>query len=142
MDIFQAIASGQIRKKDAINSINKKNKHYSYKFVEITGAPKHPNENYIKAMRNCSFLVQIFKENPGYRLSINRTAISKCGKGWEEGITWDEIQSIKNAVGFQDKCAIELYPPKNDVVNGANIRHIFIVNEPPDYMWKNNARNC
>jgi hypothetical protein len=112
---------------------------YSDKFVLIPNPPQHQSESFVRAFRNCFFLVQEFNEqNDIVRLSIQRTRLNSKG-GWLDGITWDEIQKIKDDIGYHDKCAVEIYPPKDSIVNVANIRHIFILPEPPKYMWKKGA---
>lgn len=82
-----------------------------------------------------NYLVQIFNE-PGdiARLSINRSKTN--GQRWEDGLTWDELQAIKAEVGFARQCAVEVYPPDDDVVNVANMRHLWVLPEPPAFMWE------
>jgi len=87
-----------------------------------------------KAWRSRDFLVQQFEENGYKRLSICRTTLKPDG-GYKEGITWEEIQSLKYQCGYGDKAAVEIYPPNKDVVNIANMRHIWILDTPPPYMW-------
>jgi hypothetical protein len=60
------------------------------------------------------------------RLSVNRTELDASGN-WKDGITWDELQAIKSAVGYGDRDAVEAYPKNVDVVNVANIRHLWIL---------------
>ena len=40
-------------------------------------------------------------------------------------LTWDELMVIKNEMLGEDACAIELFPRDCDVVNEANIRHLW-----------------
>lgn len=49
-----------------------------------------------------------------------------------DGITWDVLQRIKNDMVGRDELAIEIFPPADQVVNDANIRHLWIV--PPDLL--------
>lgn len=63
-----------------------------------------------------------YKDLDAIRLDIER----KDGK---DGITWDEIQQIKNDCGFKDQDAIEFYPAEADVINTGNVRHIYIFKE-------------
>ena len=86
---------------------------------------------------NKDFLVQINKEASGIRITINKL-IYKVIKGepiWDDGISWDQIQEIKSLVGYGDKWAVECFPPDQEVVNVANMRHIWILNNPPEYGW-------
>lgn len=86
--------------------------------------------------RSREFLVQAFEEQaPGVhcRLSINRTTVS--GGRWVDGISWDELQRLKAECGLGDMWAVEIFPPDSDVVNVANIRHLWVLADPPDYGW-------
>jgi len=86
------------------------------------------------------FLVQIFKqENQPIRLSILRTVMDADGS-WKAGITWDELQQVKAAVGFRDEWAVEIYPPDDEVANVANIRHLWIV-PAPEFAWKKGGKS-
>lgn len=88
---------------------------------------RHPQEksNRIAVWRSRHFLVQVFMETDAIRLSVNRTDVDGEGR-WRDGITWDELQKIKCAVGYGPWMALEFYPPDEDVVNVANIRHLWI----------------
>ncbi|AHF89535.1 hypothetical protein OPIT5_03975 [Opitutaceae bacterium TAV5] len=95
--------------------------------------------NMITAYRNRHYLVQAFAETGGVvRLSVNRTDIDRDGR-WRDGITWDELQRIKAAVGFGDRQAVEIFPPDRDVVNVANIRHLWVLPEPLPFAWRAEA---
>lgn len=59
---------------------------------------------------NSYFLVQEFQEENGViRLSVNTTSMANSGR-WKDGISWDALQEIKNAVGYADRDAVEIYP--------------------------------
>lgn len=87
----------------------------------------------IEVWRSNRFAVQIYNESP-VRLSIVRTAIKKDGN-WKEGISWEELQEIKNQCGYTNQTAIELFPPEKHLVNVANIRHLWIIPDP-EFMWR------
>lgn len=75
--------------------------------------------------RSRDFLVQIFDEGEGrLRLSVNRTEPTETG--WAEGITWDDLQRLKREAGYADYPAVEVYPPDGDIVNVANMRHLWV----------------
>ncbi|HBL8902008.1 TPA: hypothetical protein LTW63_004002 [Enterobacter hormaechei] len=85
---------------------------------------------------NAYFLVREFKEADGViRLSINTTSMGGSGR-WKDGITWDALQEIKNAVGYQDRDAVEIFPAQKDLVNVANMRHLWIVPESIPFAWR------
>lgn len=90
--------------------------------------------------RSRHFMVQFYKEpTPGLigRLSIHRTSLH--GDRWADGITWDEVQRLKAEAGFPEAWAVEIYPPDAEVVNVANIRHVWILDAPPAYAWRKEA---
>lgn len=111
--------------------IHNENKKFSTDvFVEIPREQWPANQTLLKRVfRSREFLVQVFS-GPFERLSVNRTDLTEEGQ-WRDGITWDELQSCKNGCGYADHDAVEAFPKKSDVVNVANIRHLWIV--PPDY---------
>jgi len=123
--------------------LSQQNRQFSETLVEL------PRENWeskssqnrttarrIAVWQSNRFLVQVFYEAPYVRISVNRTMINDQGH-WVEGITWDELQTIKNTIGYADECAMELYPPASLVVNVANMRHLWIspASPPPPFMW-------
>lgn len=126
-------------------AMQKENMNYSRLFVRL------PQENVDKlnyrlepssipvhsAFRNKFFLVQIYIHNENLiRLSINRTELDHKGY-WKDGILWDEIQHIKNTLGYEEFDAIEVYPKKSDLVDVSNIRHIWILkNHDLDFIWR------
>jgi hypothetical protein len=85
------------------------------------------------------YLVQMFDETPfqgvdARRLSINRVTLKDDGH-WEEGLSWDELQDIKHEIGFGDWYGVEIYPRDCDVVNVANLRHLWILAAPLSIGW-------
>lgn len=47
----------------------------------------------------------------------------------KDGISWDTLQAIKDELLGEEVLAVEIYPPANQVVNEANIRHLWEVYE-------------
>lgn len=89
--------------------------------------------------RSRYFLVQLFDQGNAIRLSVNRVTVSANGR-WDDGISWDDLQEIKTAVGYGDEWAVEIYPPDADEVNVANMRHLWVLPEPPEYGWRKHGR--
>jgi hypothetical protein len=87
--------------------------------------------------RNRSFFVMLFMDDcdgtPYLRMTVNRTELTNDG-GWKGDITWDELMAVKRGIGFADLWMVEVYPPDEDAINVANMRHLFLVNQPP-YAW-------
>lgn len=91
--------------------------------------------NRISVWLGPDYLAQVFKRPDGiYRISVNRTI--RNAEGWVDGIPWDDLQDIKNAVGFVGRDAVEVYPIKKDVVNVAPMRHLWVLPEPLEFAWR------
>jgi hypothetical protein len=109
-----------------------------YNFTEIPEEkwPTH-SKRLMRVLKSKKFLVQIWKDAGFLRISINRQDyILKDEKPiWKDGITWDELQAIKDAIGYADHWCVECYPPKNSIVNDANFRHLWLLEEAPEFGW-------
>jgi hypothetical protein len=90
----------------------------------------------LSVWRSRTFLVQVFSAPaPAIaRLSINRTSLD--GTRWAEGIEWEELQRLKGECGYGAHDAVEVYPPDRDVVNVANMRHLWVLAEPLAFAWR------
>lgn len=89
-----------------------------------------------RVWRSRHFLVQEFRERNGaaFRLSVCRTTHN--GDRWAENITWDELMQIKRECGYADADAVEIYPADKDVVNVANMRHLWIIEGAIPFKWR------
>ena len=47
-----------------------------------------------------------------------------------DGITWDELQDIKNKVFGEEAWAFEVFPAESELINLKNIRHLWLVKNP------------
>jgi hypothetical protein len=102
--------------------------------VDLWSESMLDSKSLMQVWRSRSYLVQAFEERDGViRLSINKTVL--VGDRWDDGLVWDELQEIKRQCGFGDKYAIEIYPRDKDVVNVANMRHLWIMDEPLNIGW-------
>jgi len=104
--------------------------------------PSYP-EGLVEVWRNKTFLVQIYIEAglAGYeRISVTRTTKSEPGDRWDDGISWDELQQIKRECGRGYKWAVEIYPEDSQIVNVANMRHIWVLPMAPEYGWRKGVR--
>ena len=87
--------------------------------------------------RSRFFLVQCYAEQDGItRLSVVRSVIEPTTGRWRDGITWEELQTIKREVGFQDYMAVEIYPADRNIINVANMRHLWVMRDPLPFGWK------
>jgi len=68
------------------------------------------------------------------RLSVCRVTRNVHSR-WDDGLSWDELQAIKRKIGFARSYAIEIYPPDVDVVNVANMRHLWLLSRPLPIGW-------
>jgi hypothetical protein len=89
----------------------------------------------IEVWRSNRFLVQVHAEAGAVRMSVCRTELGADGR-WQDKITWDDLQQIKREVGRADKWAVEIYPADADLVNVANMRHLWILPEAPSFGWR------
>lgn len=98
-------------------------------------------EGLIEVWRSREFLVQVFREADSIvRASVNRTTIDAKLDRWHDGISWDELQRIKREIGRGHLDAVEVYPADRDVVNVANMRHLFIFDAQLPYVWRKGSR--
>jgi hypothetical protein len=96
--------------------------------------PINQDANLIEVWRSRGFLVQIFLERLGLeRLSVSRAAVNDEGR-WVDGVTWDELQQLKRECGRGSFDAVEVYPKDRDIVNVANLRHLWVFTEPSPFL--------
>lgn len=89
--------------------------------------------------RSRHYLVQVYAEAPvgdvtQRRLTVNRVTLSGDG-GWDQNIPWEELQRCKRETGHGDWYGVEVYPRDRDVVNDANMRHLWLFSEPLRIGW-------
>lgn len=90
----------------------------------------------LRVLRSRDFLVQEYAATPpaSVRLSVCRTTLS--GDRWQDGITWDDLQRLKRECGYGNADAIEIFPSDTDIVNVANMRHLWVMLEPVVCAWR------
>jgi len=71
------------------------------------------------------------------RLTVNRTR--RNGRDWRDGITWDELQRIKNECLGEDVWCVEVYPSQDKLVNVSNMRHLWVLDGPPETRFPEKA---
>lgn len=117
--------------------LREQNRKYSFVMEQIAKElwpPSAPSKTPVEVWRSCQFLAQVFpaKDN-AQRISICRTELDISGN-WRADIAWDDLQQIKNECGFVDRWAVEIFPPAEELVNVANMRHLWITQYPP-FAW-------
>lgn len=131
MDIFETIRSlkGADRRKFVKEVI-----HYARSFpshlVRITdfdiSMPK--GDPLIEAWRSSRYMVQVYQVTENIeRLSICHLDFNDDFTRWKDGISWDKIQRLKRECGRGDFEACEMYPIDSDIVDVANMRHLWIM---------------
>jgi len=134
-DILRVFDLPRQQLKLAARQLIKDNKRFEDWFVEIP-VVSHSH----KAYRSNKYLVQVFEEpNEMIRLSISKTAIDVNSRRWIQGISWDTLQWIKQQIGYGDFDAVEVFPKNNDIVDVANIRHLWVFlkdNHPLKFIWR------
>ena len=96
----------------------------------------NPHAPLLRVLRSRDFLVQEFAATApaAVRLSICRTALD--GDRWQDGIAWEDLQRLKRECGYANRDAVEVFPSDADVVNVANMRHIWVLAEPVSFAWR------
>lgn len=128
--------------------INKVSRSFGDKLVEIDirqwpalvdgRTPK--GEGMLRVFRSKHVLVQEYAPPPQdadmvvCRLTVN--LIDLDGDRWTDGIGWDQLQKIKNDLGYAAFDAVEVYPRDSDVVNVANFRHVWVLRGLIPFAWR------
>lgn len=123
----------------AAQHLRKENKTYPDQLIPVPESEWPRREpGMIALYRSSRFLVQVYEDgelDTPIRLSICRTAINDRGQ-WQDNISWEELQEIKNQCGFTGFDAVEIYPRQRDVVNVANMRHLWVLPESLPFAWR------
>jgi hypothetical protein len=89
----------------------------------------------VEVWRSRAFLAQIYTEPAGFeRMSVCRTAHN--GTTWVDQISWEEMMQLKRECGRGQMDAVEVFPADDDIVNVANMRHLFFPPEVLSFKWK------
>ena len=123
--------------------LHKDNAKQSENLVSVSSSEwPFAERDLIALWRSKRFLVQVYDEGDAiYRLSVCRTAINDQGE-WKDNITWEELQEIKKTCGYGDLDAVEIYPREKDVVNVANMRHLWVLPQCVLFAWRNGITNA
>jgi hypothetical protein len=102
---------------------------------DIHGMSKKP----IAVWQSREFLVQLYDEKAFNGIAVNRATICRVtvetNNDWTANIKWEDIQKIKTDIGFGNWYALEIYPRNCDVVNVANMRHLWMLAAPLNIGW-------
>jgi hypothetical protein len=93
----------------------------------------------LEVWRSRDYLVQVYQvtESPNTeRMSVCRTSVDPSNGRWYDNIPWEHLQRIKTEIGRGNREAVEVYPADKDVVNVANMRHLFILDCQLPFVWR------
>lgn len=82
---------------------------------------------------NDTYIVEKYRVHPdtccNYRLAIKR---------WDKQPihNWTDLQHIKNTIAGPERMAVEVYPRDSELVDTANIYHLWIMYEDEELPWK------
>ncbi len=98
-----------------------------------------------KAYQSKRFFVQVALDRQSACIRITVNKVKNVGTEkypmWEQGISWDDLQAIKNAIGYSHYWCVECYPPREETVNVANMRHLWVLDYIPEFGWKQRELN-
>jgi len=141
-DIQEVIRSGIMKASKVRKMLRAESAQFPAVMTEIP-RDQWPEENprVLRVWRSREFQAVLWDNSGHHRLSVNRTVIDNTGS-WLDGITWDDLQRIKRECGFGLRLAVEMYPPDDDVVNVANMRHLWFPKEALGFGWGSRKLNA
>jgi hypothetical protein len=98
-----------------------------------------------KVYESSRYLAQLYdagglEGRAAMRLSICRVTLKDDGR-WEEDLQWSELMQVKRECDFGDWYAMEVYPADADIVDVANMRHLWILATPLSIGWFRSAHS-
>lgn len=144
-EIQELVRSGKVTAREMNRRIAHEARQFSHRLELIHEQREYagPHATLVRVWRSRHFLVQLYEEavpdregttKAMLRLSVNRSRVRRDGS-WEDGITWDELQRLKDEAGLGDMWAVEVYPAEGHVVQDANMRHLWLLPERPLFAW-------
>jgi len=134
MTIFSAVEDNlgrplnRAERRSYLSRVKKENAAFPKYLVPVDIPEKYRGDAKfpVEAWRSRQFLVQVFdKGGDMIRMSVNRTD-ANLGERWADKITWDELQTLKREIGRGELEGFEVYPADSEIVNDANMRHLWI----------------
>lgn len=109
--------------------------------ARLTDVPRHQWPNVptdvprLAVLCSREYLVQLFAE-PDDVVRLTVCSTTPTADGWADGLTWDTLMELKRQCGYGERVAVELYPDDSNIVNVANMRHLWLLPEAPAFMWR------
>jgi len=85
------------------------------------------------------YFVTLWRDQGFERLTINSTTFDHDTQRWADGLDWDTLMRLKDQAGYAHRWAVEVFPPDDEIVDDANMRHLWLLPEAPDYAWRTNT---
>ena len=83
--------------------------------------------------RSTDYLAVLYEQRIDGRRRLSVNSVKRNSRGlWRDGITWDELQRVKNECLGDDVWCVEVYPAQEKLVNVSNIRHLWVLDGPPE----------
>ena len=83
--------------------------------------------------RSTDYLAVLYEQRIDGRRRLSVNSVRRDSRGrWRDGITWDELQRVKNECLGEGVWCVEVYPAQNKLVNVSNIRHLWVLDGPPE----------
>ena len=117
------------KKKEILRQIRAYSNTFPSHLVRVTqpNLPTHFKSEILESWRSKKFVLVVYAINENIeRISINRADFNKDFTRWNDKISWDDLQRLKAECGRGHLEAVEVYPADKDIVNVANIRHIWV----------------
>lgn len=100
----------------------------------------------LRVWRSADYFAVLYEQRAdgNRRLTVNSTRRKperkrRAGTDWRDGITWDELQRIKNECLGEDVWCVEVYPAQDKLVDAMNQRHLFVLDGPPSTRFPEKA---
>lgn len=77
-------------------------------------------------VKNNIFIVQVYRRQTARGVAL-QLAVRRNDE--EEIRGWDDLQRVKNEIAGPERTAIEIFPPEAEVMDQANMRHLFVLPE-------------
>lgn len=94
----------------------------------------------LRVWRSRDYLAVLYEQRAdgNRRLTVNSLRRDPHGR-WRDGITWDELQRVKDECLGPETWCVEVYPAESALVNENNQRHLWVLDGPPETRFPDHA---
>lgn len=95
----------------------------------------------LRVWRSADYMAVLYRQriDGRVRLTVNSTRTkpvpvsrSRTGKDFRDGITWDELQRVKNECLGPETWCVEVYPAQSECLDIMNQRHLWVLDDAPE----------